>query len=262
MDDPDRAGYPARFLAEHAHYADDLAFWRALAGALGGPVLDLGTAAGRLALPLARDGHEVWALDADPGMVDEVERRRRAEPADVAARLHPVVGDMRDPAPPGPFRLVLLAMNTLQVLLSPADQLACLRAARDRLAPGGEVAFDVVLPDVGEIQGTLGVMRSTGVHVDRISGATLFHSACYEAFDPVTQTLEFRIMVDERAPDGTLARHVRPHRVHLFMPAELGHLLARAGLEVVEAYGDFEGGPVEPASERQVYRCRAAEVAP
>jgi SAM-dependent methyltransferase len=191
-------------------------------------------------------------------MVAEVERRRAGLAPAAAARLHPVVGDIRDPAPAGPFALVLLAMNTLQVLLAPEDQLRCLSACRARLAPGGEVAFDVAMPDLGEIMGTLGIVRATGIHHDPATGVTLFHSACYDAFDPVTQTLDFHLTIDERRADGTLARHLRPHRVHLFLPAELEHLLARAGLETVERFGGFDGAPVEAGSERQVHRCRAA----
>ena len=42
---------PARgFLAEHAHYDEDAGFWEDHADRPGGPVVDLGTAAGRIAV--------------------------------------------------------------------------------------------------------------------------------------------------------------------------------------------------------------------
>lgn len=262
MGDPDAATRAGRFLAEHAHYDADIPFWRELAARQGGPVLDLGAAAGRVAIPLARDGHEVWALDSDPAMLAELAGAAGREDAGVAARVRPVRGDLRRLDLPGRFPLVLLAMNTLQVLLTPGDQVACLAGVRRHLAPGGLLAFDVALPDIAEVQSTLGVLRATGVHHDAAGGATLFHSAVYDDFDPVSQTLEFTLFVDERGRDGRLARHVRPHRVHLYLPAELRHLVARAGLAVAEEHGGFDGEPLSPASERQVYVCRAAEVAP
>lgn len=251
-------GAAERFALEHAHYTEDLPFWRRLARELGTPVLDLGAATGRVALPLARDGAEVWALDASEAMLAQLERRLADEPAEVAARVHPVRGDLRALHLGRRFALALLAMNTLQVLVSPEDQLACLRAVREHLLPGGELAFDVVLPDLAEVAGTLGLVRRTGDHEDPERGVTLEHSACYDAFDPVTQTLRFHLQVDERDRAGGLRRFQRRFTVHLFLPSELAHLIARAGLEVVEAYGDFEGGPVTPGSQRQVYRCRAA----
>ena len=254
----DAADYARRFALEHAHYDEDLPFWLHAARTLGSPVLDLGCASGRLALPLARHGAEVWALDSSPEMVAELRRRLAGEPKEVRARVHPVVGDLRTIDLDGRFGLVMLAMNTLQVLTTAEEQLACLRAARERLAPGGEVVFDVAMPDVGEIAGSLGLVRRTGEHVDPDTGHTLLHSAWYDEFDPVTQTLRFTIQVDDRDGEGRVTRRLRRFTVHLFMPSEVRHLVARAGLEVVESYGDFEGGPVDAGSQRQVHRCRAA----
>jgi SAM-dependent methyltransferase len=252
------AGYAERFALEHAHYTEDLPFWRRLARQAGSPVLDLGAATGRVALPLARDGAEVWAVDGSGAMLAELERRLSAEDADVAARVHPVRADVRALDLGRRFALVLIPMNTLQVLLTPEDQLACLGAVRRHLLPGAELAFDLALPDLCEVAGTLGLVRRTDEHEDPERGVTLEHSACYDAFDPLTQTLRFHQQIDERDRDGRVRRFRRRFTVHLFLPAELGHLLARAGLEVVESYGDFEGGPVGPGAQRQVYRCRAS----
>jgi SAM-dependent methyltransferase len=245
-----------RFLREHAHYRDDIPFWRAHAARLGSPVLDLGAAAGRVTLPLARDGAEVWALDGSPEMLRQVDRAAAAEPG-LGERIRAVRADMRDFSLGARFRLVIIAMNTLQALTEPADQLACLRSARTHLAPGGELIFDVALPDPVEIADTLGEERAAGEFIDPFSGATLAHSAWYDTWDPVTQTLEFTHRIRETAADGTVREYLRPHRVHLFMPVELEHLLARAGLDTIELTGDFEGAPVGPGAETQIRRCRA-----
>lgn len=246
----------ARFLREHAHYRDDIPFWRTQAARLGSPVLDLGAAAGRVALALARDGAEVWALDRSPEMLRQIDLAAGAAPA-LAGRVHTVRADMRDFSLDTRFPLVIIAMNTLQALTETADQLACLRSARAHLAPGGELIFDVALPDPVEIADTLGEERAAGEFVDPLSGAALAHSAWYDTWDPVTQTLEFTHRIRETAADGTEREYLRAHRVHLFMPVELEHLLARAGLETLELTGDFEGGPVGPGAETQIRRCRA-----
>jgi SAM-dependent methyltransferase len=246
----------ARFLREHAHYRDDIPFWRAQAARLGSPVLDLGAAAGRVALALARDGTEVWALDRSEEMLRQIDLATVADPA-LAGHVHTVRADMRDFSLEPRFPLVIIAMNTLQALTETADQLACLRSARAHLAPGGELIFDVALPDPAEIAETLGDERAAGEFVDPLSGATLAHSAWYDTWDPVTQTLEFTHRIRETAADGTAREYLRAHRVHLFMPVELEHLLARAGLETLDLTGDFEGGPVGPGAETQIRRCRA-----
>jgi SAM-dependent methyltransferase len=244
------------FAREHAHYVEDLPFWRAAAARLGSPVLDLGCATGRVAIPLARDGAEVWAVDGSPAMLAELGRRLGREPPEVRARVRPLAGDLRSPRLGRRFPLVIVAMNTLQVLIEPADRRACLRAIRDHLDPGGELLFDVALPDPDELVASMGVERPGGAHRDPESGALLVHSAWYDRWEPETHTLEFTLRIEERSGGGATGAVLRRHRVHLFTPAELARLLEEAGLEAVEVLGGFDGAPLRAGSERQVYRCR------
>jgi SAM-dependent methyltransferase len=246
------------FALEHAHYDADLPFWRAAAARCGSPVLDLGAATGRVAIPLARDGHEVWALDRSEAMLAELRRRLEREPAAVRGRVRPVLGDMAALRLPRAFPLVIVAMNTLQALTEPGDRLACLRAVRAHLAEGGELAFDVGLPDPDEIVATMGVERSNGHYRDGAGGPLLLHSGWYDRWDADTQTLDFTLRIERLHGSAPPRQVLRRHRVHLFWPDELAELLAAAGLEVVEAAGGFAGEPLEAGCERQVYRCRRA----
>jgi len=246
----------SRYLVEHAHYAADLTLWRAIAEQVEGPVLDIGAAAGRLALPLARDGRRVIALDADPTMLRALAENAARESADVAARITSVCADMRTFALDAPAALAIAAMNTLQVLLTPDDQLACLERIRANLTAEGELWFDVAMPDVVDIQSALGVVRAGDVYTDPATGIRLAHAFWFDWVDPITQTAQFTHRVDEIAPDGIARSFLRYHEVHIFAPVELRHLLARSGFEILQAWGDFAGGPLEAGSERQVYRCR------
>lgn len=247
----------AAFASEHAHYTEDLPLWTAVASRAGGPVLDLGCAAGRVAIALARAGVEVWALDADPAMLMQVAQRAAAEGPEVAALIRTVPGDLRGFDLGGVrVAVAIAAMNTLQVLLRPEEHLACLAAVRAHLADGGELWFDVSLPDMGDVAGSLGLVRAGAEHRDEESGDRLLHSAWYESWDPVSQTAEYAIRIDRVAPDGAVRTVVRRHAVHLFTPPEIAHLLARARLEVLQSWGGFAGEPLEPGALHQVYRCR------
>lgn len=251
-------GAAAGFAREHAHHTEDLALWRAVASRSGGPVLDLGCAAGRVAVPLARDGCEVWALDADPAMLVEVAQAAAAAGPEVAARVRTVPGDLRGFRLGVRVPLAIAAMNTLQLLLTPEDQLACLTAVRDHLTDDGEMWFDVSMPDVADVAGAIGLVRSGPRHRDEATGALLVHSSWYDGWDPVTGTAEYSLRIDTITADGAVTSVVREHAVHLFTPGEIIHLAARAGFEIVQSWGGFAGEPLEAGAAHQVHRLRRA----
>src|SRR4029453_5650142 len=117
---------------------------RALAGDPPGPVLELGAGSGRLAVPLAARGLEVWALDASAAMVE----RLRGKPG--GAAVHAVVGDMAaldlGPGAPATFAVVLCAYNTLFNLTDTESQRRCLARVAGVLAPGGRVLVEAFVP--------------------------------------------------------------------------------------------------------------------
>jgi SAM-dependent methyltransferase len=120
---------------ECSAYEEDLPLWRELAVESGGPVLDVGAGTGRVTLELAAAGIAVVALDADASLLDALERRAARLPVET------VVADARDFALPRRFPLVLVPMQTLQLLGGRAGREAFLRCALDHLEPGGLLAM-------------------------------------------------------------------------------------------------------------------------
>jgi len=146
---------------ECGSYAADLSVWGELAERARGPVLELGAGTGRVALQLARLGHEVTAVDSDPTLLAALEGRARAEGLAVDAE----VADVRDFDLGHSFSLVVAPMQLLQILGGAAERSSCLSAVRDHLRPDGIAAFALVerlplpldgsrpLPDVREHDG-------------------------------------------------------------------------------------------------------------
>ncbi len=167
---------------ECGRYAQDLPLWRELATEAGGPILDLGAGSGRVALDLARAGHEVVALDVDACLLAALDERAAA--AELAVET--VQADARDFALERRFALVLAPMQTIQLLGGPDGRAGLLRSAAACLRPGGLLAcaladalegFDAEhteppLPDVLERDGWVYASHPVAVRPDA-DGATI-----------------------------------------------------------------------------------------
>ncbi len=156
-------------------YAHDLPLWRALADQYGDPVLDVGAGTGRVALELARAGHNVTALDSHPGLLVELERRASGLEVSV------VVADARRFELGRRFPLCIVPMQTIQLLGGREGRLAFLSCARRHLLPDGVLAvalsdelefYDasedtlVPLPDICERDGIVYSSQPIAVRAD------------------------------------------------------------------------------------------------
>jgi SAM-dependent methyltransferase len=161
---------------ECGSYTADLAFWRALAERTGGPVLDVGAGTGRTALVLAREGHEVTAIDLDDELLEAL--RERAGELEVTT----LVADARAFWLGTTFPLIIVPMQTVQLLGGTAGRAAFLECAAFHLDSPGVLAiaiahelelFDVSegttagpLPDVVERDGIVYSSRPLAVRAD------------------------------------------------------------------------------------------------
>jgi SAM-dependent methyltransferase len=124
--------------AECGGYGADLGLWEELAAAADGPVLDLGCGTGRVALHLARRGHEVVAVDREPAFVAALAERAEGLP------VRGVVGEAQALSLEREFPLILAPMQLVQLLADAGERAACLRGIAAHLSPGGSAALAIV----------------------------------------------------------------------------------------------------------------------
>lgn len=166
---------------ECGRYRQDLGLWLALAAELApgpGAILDVGAGTGRVTLPLARAGHPVVALDTSPSLLDALALRARGLP------VQTVCADARElPLAGREFALVIVPMQTIQLLGGEAGRRSFLRRAQAHMTAGGALAVAIApagdfeefqwrdgdgapLPDVAEVAGHAYFSQPTAVRRD------------------------------------------------------------------------------------------------
>jgi len=239
----------------------DVDLYRAMARRTGGPILELAVGSGRIALPLAEDGHRIVGVDIDAAMLARARARITEAGATTAARIELIEADMTsvadDPrmASHGPFQLAILALNSILIMTTPDGQRAVLRTMARLLAPGAIAIVDVWLPvptDLTAFDGRLSLdwLRTdpeTGLEVTKMSAAW---------FDPTSRLVTLNTIFTEGAAGDAPVRWTRTDALRLITADELVGYAADAGLQVEQLAGDHELSPLAPGSDRAVLLAR------
>jgi SAM-dependent methyltransferase len=197
---------------EFGSYEADLPLWVELASAADGPVLELGAGAGRVALHLAGEGIDVIALERDPDLLAQLERRAE----DSGASLSVVSADLTSPGRirlPAEPSLVIAPLHVLQTLEA-GERLAVIGALRDLVSPGAVLAAALVdestllsagtaspqiLPDMRELDGWVYSSEPLWVQVGK-------------------DRLRVRRIRERVSPEGEMKRMVHDELLHRLSP--------------------------------------------
>jgi len=235
----------------------DLDLYLALAARTGGPILELAAGSGRVAAPLAEAGYEVTAVDLDRAMLDRLTARAQRAGADAVERLTVVEADIVGFSAQrgGPFRLAILALNSIMLLESREAQRAAFETMARHLAPGGLAVVDVWLPageDLARYDGRLSLEYcrtdpDTGLLVTKMASAQYQSGA---------GTVSLTAIYDEAAPGGPPHRWIRHDELRLVGPDELRAMAQTAGFAVEVVAGDYDLEPISAHDERAIVVAR------
>jgi len=189
-----------------------------------GNALELGIGTGRVAIPLAQRGVAVHGIEASQAMLDRL--RAKLGGADVPVTL----GDFTDVAVDGEYALIYVVFSTLYGLLTQAAQVACVRNAAARLAPGGVFVFEGFVPDPARFD------ANQRVQVNCLEPTRV--DLLFSRHDPVQQRV-----ASQQVVVGPQGMQLFPVEVRYVWPSELDLMAQLAGLRLRERWGDWRRAP-------------------
>ena len=230
---------------------DDIAMYLALAAASDGPVLELASGSGRIAVPLAEASHPVVGVDMDRAMLDRARARWSAAKtvAVTGGPLELVQSDMRDLALEERFDLAILAFNSLLVLPDRGSQEAAIQVMADHLSPDGRAVLDVWLPSPDDLALYDGRLIEEWVRMDPTTGeqvAKLASARLDRETSKATVDTFFDAWHEGEAPRRTSRRD----EVRFVTSAEVLDMIETAGLQPQVVASDYSMTEFQPDDER------------
>lgn len=219
----------------------------------GQAVLDIACGTGRVALRLAQIGIRVVGMDLAPDMLAVAQQKTQGLP-----NVRWVQADMRCFDLGEQFGLVIIPVHSFQFMLTPQDQVDCLKAIRRHLLPGGLLVIHCDQIDhtwMGEIQPDKNPpFETAGIDIHPQTGARM-RTQLKWAYEPSTQTATLYKAWEELGEGDTVINRLElePMPMHVVFRFEMEHLLCRAGLHVLHTYGDFYEHPYGKDSTNMIW---------
>lgn len=219
-----------------------------------GPIIDVPCGCGRHAEMMASTGREVIAIDIEPSMIAEVAGRVARSGME---NIVPIVGDMRRLNPPKAAELLVVAPEAFQFLTDLDEASAALSSMARSLTPNGRVVLDLspyrrvpnpkleyydpLIPDGTEIEEWTKRSRL---------GELITRWRSQHHPNPHTVEVHFRYRCVSEAGDKEWLASMT---FRIFGRDEIRWRVRRAGLEVLDEWGDYDRTPILPTSPRMIF---------
>jgi ubiquinone/menaquinone biosynthesis C-methylase UbiE len=233
--------YDAFFASDRPQIAGDVEFYARVARETPGQVLELACGTGRIAIALAKAGHEVTGVDISEGMLTIARRKADVLPPEARKRLTLVRQDMTALDLGRRFGFIFVPFRSFQHLLTIDLQRRALGAARRHLLPRGRLALHLFDPRLDLlIDEAAPIQRHSGT--DPVTGRRYVGEVVRSKFDHLAQIRRDLWRHAEQGPNGEVLREdSREMALRWTYRWELRHLLESCGFTVDAEYSDFSG---------------------
>ena len=238
----------------------DVAFYVNYSKSTYGKTLELGCGTGRILIPTAVAGCEIFGLELSRYMLAKCQEKLKKQPKEAQKRAQLMQGNMISFKINETFKLITIPFHAFQHLISVEDQISCLQCAKNHLSKDGKLIFDLfqVNPQrihdpifTEETEDTPEMILPDGRKFRRCNRVISFHKG--------EQYNEVELIHYVTYPNEKTERLVQSFPFRYFYRYEVEHLLARCGFKITELFGNFDRSPLTENSPEMIFICEKSE---
>ncbi len=240
---------PLDYDLEYGQYSpEEDAFYHALSLQAKGPILDLACGTGRITIPLAKKGFEIFALDLSSKMLT----RAKEKASVLGLSIHWIEEDCRHFYLPKKFGCIFMAGNAFQAMLTNEDQNKLLSSVREHLLSDGLFVFDTRNPDLIELSA---YSVEENWHKYKNSCGKETQVSGYHSYDSLSQIAIYTTV--RKSEQGNSEPKVRKTQIKLryTYPQELETLLKANGLRLVDRFGGYDKQKFNGKQQQMICLC-------
>lgn len=247
---------------EYENKRDDVDFYYRLAQKIDGSILECGCGAGRILIPIAKSGKEIWGFDTNVAMLDIA--RKKAKTLKFGKKIKIFKDDLVEFSSlllkNKQFNFIFLSFDSLAYLTqkkngfySPEEtrqrQYLALKNIAEHLDENGIFAFDIFSPNDLSKEYAL---RHHFSQVIKNETWSLFSAIQI----PAKRIFQIHYFMEVSKNSGIVQRWHYPVSGYQANFREIQSLLRKVGLRPVKVYGGFSMKPYKPNSEQIIFVCR------
>ncbi len=208
----------------------------------GSRVLELGSGAGRLVIPLAQKGHKVTGVEISEGMIQIAAATLQKLPFEIQQNAKLIRGDFFNLNLPEKSDAIIASFSALNFITDENQQIPFFKSLFSQLNPGGLLLADIVF-EKPSAKGSARSAEKTFCHCERGTLIKKITSEVQEA----GHLLSVKQAYEEKdyLSGNLIERRENNIKLYVFPPDEILKKLESAGFESEEIVGDYHKAPFD-----------------
>ena len=233
---------PQLYDAAHAWKTNDIEFITNCALEHGGPILEMASGTGRLAVPLIKKGFNYTGVELSEPFVEFTKKKLTS-----IKSVHDIVqGDMKNIDLKKKYRFIFIGFNSICHLLTNKDLSKFFNCVYAHLLDGGLFLIDTFVPNPIFLYRPN--LKTHVMEFDLPNGEQCIVNEVNQ-YDPDTQINQIKWFFESSKVDQFL------FDMHMIYPDTMDRLLSESGFKIYNKFGDYDKSPFSSESHLQIYLC-------